>query len=258
MVQAKKTKLHPIQWGLLAIPAAGAVWFAQPLLIGFLGVGSVIGWGGCLIAAALIVFVPGMARKGGGNKVAAWMVTGVFLAGVLWCGYLTALIFSASANTPPDSATVVVLGCLVQPDGRPSRSLQSRIDKAAEYLQEHPEAVCIVSGAQGSVEPESEASVMARELTAQGIDSERIIQEDQSFDTQENMAYSAKLIEQLGLSREVAVVTDDYHEFRAGELAKQAGLIPYAVPAQSIPHLFPANYGRELISLTKFFVEKWI
>ena len=67
MVQAKKTKLHPIQWGLLAIPAAGAVWFAQPLLIGFLGVGSVIGWGGCLIAAALIVFVPGMARKGGGN-----------------------------------------------------------------------------------------------------------------------------------------------------------------------------------------------
>ena len=43
MVQAKKTKLHPIQWGLLAIPAAGAVWFAQPLLIGFLGVGSVIG-----------------------------------------------------------------------------------------------------------------------------------------------------------------------------------------------------------------------
>ena len=112
MVQAKKTKLHPIQWGVLAIPAAGAVWFAQPLLIGVVGVGTILGWGGCLIAAALIVFVPGMVRKGGGNKGAAWMVTGVFLAGVLWCGYLTTLIFSASANSPPDSATVVVLGCL--------------------------------------------------------------------------------------------------------------------------------------------------
>ena len=99
---------------------------------------------------------------------------------------------------------------------------------------------------------------MARELIARGIAPERIIQEDESFDTQENMANSAKLIEELGLSREVAVVTDDYHEFRAGELAKDAGLIPYAVPAQSIPHLFPANYGRELVSLTKFFVEKWI
>ena len=63
---------------------------------------------------------------------------------------------------------MVVLGCLVSPSGAPSRSLQSRIDKAAEYLQEHPEAVCIVSGGQGSVEPESEAAVMARELEKQG------------------------------------------------------------------------------------------
>ena len=258
MAEAKKTKLHPIQWGLLVIPAAGAVWFAQPLLIGFLGVGSVIGWGVCLILAALILFVPGMIRKGGRKRVAGCVITGIFLSGVLWCGYLTVLMLSASANTPPDSATVVVLGCLVRPDGTPSRSLQSRIDRAAVYLQEHPEAVCIVSGAQGSVEPETEASVMARELIARGIAPERIIQEDESFDTQENMANSAKLIEELGLSREVAVVTDDYHEFRAGELAKDAGLIPYAVPAQSIPHLFPANYGRELVSLTKFFVEKWI
>ena len=118
--------------------------------------------------------------------------------------------------------------------------------------------MCIVSGGKGSNEPVSEASVMAQELENLGIESERIIQEDQSTDTQENMEYSARMIEELGLSREVAVVTDDYHEFRAGELAKNAGLIPYAVPAESVKYLFPANYGRELISMTKFFIEKWI
>lgn len=251
-------RIHPVQWLLLLLPVAVAVWFSQSLLIGVVGVGTLIGWAGCLAWALLILFVPGMLHKGGGKRVAGWILTGIFALLLLWCGYLTVLIFSAVANTPPESATVVVLGCKVEKSGNPSLSLRTRIEKAAEYLEEHPDAVCIVSGGQGSIEPMSEASVMARELEALGIEPERIFQEDQSTDTQENMEYSAKLIEEMNLSREVAVVTDDYHEFRAGELAKQAGLTPYAVPAESVKHLFPANYGRELISMTKFFIEKWI
>lgn len=258
MVQTKKKTLHPVQWGLLLIPAAGIIWFSQPLLLGVFGIGMALEWMACIVLMLLIIKVPQMVVKGGGQRVIAWILTGLFAAGIGWCGYLTTLIFSAAGNTPPDSATVVVLGCLVSPSGAPSRSLQSRIDKAAEYLQKHPEAVCIVSGGQGSVEPKSEAAVMARELEKQGIDPSRIFQEDQSTDTRENMAFSAELIAEKGLSREVAVVTDDYHEFRAGELAKQAGLTPYAVPAESIPELFPVNYGRELVSMTKFFIEKWI
>lgn len=246
------------QWILLLFPAAGFVWFSQTLLLGIVGVGTLLGWMACFSAAALILLVPGMIRKGGRKRVAAWILTGIMVAGLAWCGYLTVLIFSATGNSPPDSATVLVLGCKVDADGEPSLSLRSRIEKAAEYLQEHPDAMCIVSGGKGSNEPVSEASVMARELEALGIEPERILQEDQSTDTQENMEYSAKLITEMGLNQEVAVVTDDYHEFRAGELAKNAGLIPYAVPAESVKYLFPANYGRELISMTKFFIEKWI
>lgn len=253
----RKRKIHPVQWGLLLLPAAVAVWFSQTLLIGVAGVGTLVGWMMCAITAALILLVPGMIRKGGGKQVAAWILTIVFALGMVWCGYLTTRIFSAAGKTPPETATVVVLGCKVEKSGAPSLSLKSRIEKAAEYLQEHPEAVCIVSGGKGSNEPATEASVMARELESLGIDSQRIIQEDQSTDTRENMEYSAKIIEENGLSREIAVVTDDYHQFRAGELAKAAGLSPYAVPAESVKHLFPANYGRELISLTKFYLEQW-
>lgn len=257
MSRKQERKIHPVQWVLLLIPAGGFLWFSQSLLAGVMGVGTLIGWAACLAGAALILAVPAMVRKGGARRVIAWVFTGIFAGAVAWCAYLSTLIFSAVENTPPDSATVIVLGCLVSPNGEPSLSLENRIEKAAEYLTEHPDAVCIVSGGQGSIEPLSEASVMARELEALGIEPERIFQEDQSTDTKENMEYSAKLIAEMNLSREVAVVTDDYHEFRAGELAKQAGLTPYAVPAESVKHLFPANYGRELISMTKFFLERW-
>lgn len=258
MSRKQERKIHPVQWVLLLIPAGGFLWFSQSLLAGVMGVGTLIGWAACLAGAALILAVPAMVRKGGVRRVIAWVFTGIFAGAVAWCGYLSTLIFSAVENTPPNSSTVIVLGCLVSPNGEPSLSLENRIQKAAEYLQAHPEAVCIVSGGQGSVEPVSEASVMARELEELGIDSGRILQEDRSTDTQENMAYSAKIIEEQGLSREVAVVTDDYHQYRAGELAKEVGLVPYAVTVQSSSYLFPANYGRELVSMTKFFLERWL
>ena len=153
----------------------------QSLLAGVMGVGTLIGWAACLAGAALILAVPAMVRKGGARRVIAWVFTGIFAGAVAWCGYLSTLIFSAVENTPPNSATVIVLGCLVSPNGEPSLSLENRIQKAAEYLQAHPEAVCIVSGGQGSLEPVSEASVMARELEELGIDSGRILQEDRLY-----------------------------------------------------------------------------
>lgn len=66
MVQEKKRKLHPVQWGLLLIPAAGIVWFCQPLLLGVFGIGMALEWLACIVLMLLIIKVPQMVAKGGG------------------------------------------------------------------------------------------------------------------------------------------------------------------------------------------------
>ena len=75
MVQEKKRKLHPVQWGLLLIPAAGILWFSQPLLLGVFGIGMVLEWLACIVLMLLILKVPQMVVKGGGQRVIAWILT---------------------------------------------------------------------------------------------------------------------------------------------------------------------------------------
>ena len=71
---------------------------------------------------------------------------------------------TADTDAPPEY--VVVLGAQIH-GSRPSRTLRERLDKAAGYLEEHPEAFCVVTGGQGADETQTEASVMAAYLTAQ-------------------------------------------------------------------------------------------
>lgn len=76
----------------------------------------------------------------------------------------------------------------------PSAVLQYRLDRAADYLEQNPDTVCIVSGAQGRNEPCTEAEGMADYLLAKGIPAERILQEREAHTTAENLAYSRKLM----------------------------------------------------------------
>ncbi len=51
---------------------------------------------------------------------------------------------------------MVILGCQVKPWG-PSVTLQDRLDKALDYLEEHPDMTVVASGGQGVDEHISEA-----------------------------------------------------------------------------------------------------
>ena len=62
---------------------------------------------------------------------------------------------TADTDAPPEY--VVVLGAQIH-GSRPSRTLRERLDKAAGYLEEHPEAFCVVTGGQGADETQTEAS----------------------------------------------------------------------------------------------------
>lgn len=147
---------------------------------------------------------------------------------------------------------VIVLGAQMKTSG-PSRALQYRLDEAIRYLNENPDAKVIVSGGQGSDEPVSEARGMYDYLVKKGISAERISREDKSRNTFENLTYSAKFLDQEKDS--VAVVTNNFHVFRAVKIAKKAGYKNVCgIAAKGEPFLQCNNMMREFFGVMKDFL----
>ena len=72
----------------------------------------------------------------------------------------------------------------------------------------------------------------------------------------QNLEYAMDIAQEEGLGTEFVVVTQEFHMFRALQLAETAGFTAYSLTAQSDPLLLPEYYGRELLSLTKWMVER--
>ena len=125
---------------------------------------------------------------------------------------------------------VIVLGAGLRPDGRVPPLLASRLDRGRDVWatldRQAPEVkpVMIVSGGKGSDERVSEASAMAAYLANRGVPADRIVLEDQSRNTEENLVFSKAIMDQLRPGARATVVTSDFHAFRAALLARRLGL----------------------------------
>lgn len=139
-----------------------------------------------------------------------------------FCVFFTVNMFVCAEREIDEPEAVIVLGCQVRGE-EPSLMLQRRLDAALEVLEQHPEAVCVTSGGQGSGEDISEAEAMRRYLIKRGVAPERIIREDRSVSTRENIRFSAELLKERGISRAV-ICTNDFHQYRAGIYAKRSGI----------------------------------
>lgn len=117
---------------------------------------------------------------------------------------------------------VIVLGCQVVGE-EPSPMLRGRLNAALKVLNEYPEAVCAVSGGQGGGEDISEAEAMRRYLLDNGIAEERIIKEDKSVSTRENIRFSAEQLAEMGITDDIIIVTNDFHQYRADIYARENG-----------------------------------
>ena len=215
----------------------------------------------CLLLGILSVIYAVMVHATGSGTAffLIWIGIGivVFLLGMIVCiGLLVfcivegCVISQMHADGRGGLDYIIVLGAQVRKDG-PSPVLKYRLDKAVEYLNENPDTVCIVSGGQGSNEPWSEAEGMAQYLQEKGIDTARILTEDQSQTTEQNITNSKMLMKE-GAS--VGIVTNNFHVFRALQIAKKYGLSDVCgIAADSTPKYLPNNMLRE------FFAEmKWL
>ena len=74
---------------------------------------------------------------------------------------------------------------------------------------------------------------------------ERLIMEDKSTSTIENLEYSYAIIEERGLEHRIAIVTNEFHECRASLVAKKLGLECYSVSAHTHWWFYPTYLVRE-------------
>lgn len=235
--------------------AAGLAVFLLPVFTGrILNIGNITGMALCACLLFYSVFkekVDGTVRRmiGAGGAAGALVVgAGVILCLIALTAFvLTGLIVRAALKSPAPDSVVIVLGCEVK-GTRPSRILKSRIDAAAGYLREHPDAVCVVSGGKGEGEDISEAECMYLALTDQGIDPERILKEDQSVSTRENLLFSRRMLEEAGMGDkcDAAIVTSEFHALRAHLIGEKLGFRCGTIPAGTPWWLLPTFYVREL------------
>ncbi len=154
---------------------------------------------------------------------------------------------------------VILLGGGISKEGKLPKSVMTRVEKAAEYLEKNPESLCVVTGGTLKWLPYPEAPEIKRQLVAAGIAPDRILVEDQAKDTIQNFQLSAKLLaESKGVSLQevletsTVVVTSRFHLRRAERLARRMGFtnvkgIGTACPAIYVPH----NYMREICAYVK-------
>ncbi len=130
---------------------------------------------------------------------------------------------------PPDA--LVVLGCRVLPDGRPSSALERRVALAAQLYRQGVSAEVVMSGGR-SWDGVVEADAMLATWLAQGLPREAVRLERRSLTTRGNASCSAELARVLGW-RELGVVTCDFHLPRATRHFRATGLevVGYAAPA---------------------------
>lgn len=149
---------------------------------------------------------------------------------------------------------IIVLGAGIRGSHIPAM-LQRRLEAAQEYLRGNPQAVVVVTGGQGYGEDIPEAVAMQRALVAMGVKAGQILVEDQSRNTYENFANSKEILNSYfgGQDYRVAVVTSDFHMFRALGIARTYGLQAGSVNAPLDWYLRPGSFLRESLSIVKFW-----
>ena len=92
-----------------------------------------------------------------------------------------------------------------------------------------------------------------------GIEPDRIIMEDKSVNTYENLENSCRILEEIGIGKNIAIVTDGFHQYRAGFIAKKLGYEPSAINAVTDFYnltLTPTYYVREWMAVTNEYLKE--
>ncbi len=240
---------------IIIISLCAIIWINLPInfTAGTL-IGTVI-FGAPLICAVFPVFFLNIIKSLWTHT--AGKITLCALSFLAAAGIVVVTVFSVNMlkymNAPLNEIKcVMVLGCHVNGD-KPSEMLEDRLKEALVLLKENPEAVCVVSGGQGRGENISEGECMRVWLEENGISPDRIYTEVKSTSTNENFSFSKAIFERLGITDKIAVVTNEFHQYRAKLYADKNGLSVGHYAVKTSPRLILNYWIRELAALLFVF-----
>ena len=222
---------HPVSLVIAILLVLGGVSIAIISPARFLGMGMAA-------LGALIFVFPRLPHTG------QWILGAlVVIAAIGFVILELPVLRGAHTDENPKADYLIVLGAKVN-GTTPSYAMHDRLTAALDYLNAYPDATAIVSGGQGDDEGISEAEAMKIWLEAHGVAPERILLEDQSETTRQNLENSFAIMRERGAdpSEGVAIVTSEYHLYRAREIASALGAKPIGVAARTSLLSMRINY----------------
>ena len=212
-----------------------------------------------LLAGLAILAV--IALEVAANRVGSPRLTLITTVTVRLAGYLSflcvsyviyALIYS-KLPVARRADYVVVLGAGLLNGGQVPRLLASRLELGRAVCEKLAsrggDPLLIVSGGKGSDEQLSEAAAMARYLTDRGFPPGRLILEDRSASTGENLLFSKAIMDQQRPGARCVIVTSGFHAFRASIIARRLGINGQATGARTAGYYWPGAMLREFAAV---------
>lgn len=130
-----------------------------------------------------------------------------------------------------DYDCILVLGCGVRSDGRPSQMLQDRLDTAIQAYHKGLAPKLLMSGDHGSTDYD-EVNAMKEYAIVHGVPSEDVFMDHAGFSTYESM-YRAQAIFEC---QKILVVTQQYHLYRALHNAHAMGMEASGISSSLRPY----------------------
>lgn len=188
----------------------------------------------------------------------SWLCVIPGAAALFFCLVCAAVCICARRRRDVHAADcIVVLGAKVHPDGRLSKTLLWRCERARELWRDGFAGELILCGGRGGDEPCTEASAMAAQLEELGVPRTQLHAEDRSVNTVENLRNAQRIMAAHGWKSAI-LVTSDYHLQRALWLARDLGMNACGTAAKSNPRLRKRVKARlrESLSWMLYFVRK--
>lgn len=152
-----------------------------------------------------------------------------------------------------DKDAILILGCRIRDDGTLTNILRARVDRAIEFSEIQKaatgkEVMFVPSGGKGGDEVMAEAEAMKNYLVEKGVSLARILVEDKSKNTYENIKFSSRMVRAKVPGAKMAFSTTNYHVFRAGWIATEQGMRIEGIGARTKTYFWVNAFIREFVA----------